>query len=327
MILFLALCTTFRHFAHATQWQCEPGSVDLNAIYPELVSERQQSSKIGEGTDGYIYLPDVSSSIAIKRFSSEDTSVKHIYLEYWIGQTNSHTNIAKTHSLTFNESSEEGFWEMEMEYVEFPLLDLLDYDAWAEQPWDFSATSCIFAQVVEAVAYLHGRGIAHRDLKVENIMVTRNGIVKLIDFGSATVTRDALTGRRSKILENWVGTPITMAPETNGEPFLDPEKADVWSLGVILLRLVSGVYPWEPDAIIGGLFDNEVYQSFLADFKADRQCTKSDHDHGLLCRVPEVARGVLAQMLQIHPEKRINSGMVLQSQWLRNTNTSSYVVN
>ncbi|KAF2470865.1 kinase-like protein, partial [Lindgomyces ingoldianus] len=163
-----------------------------------------------------------------------------IHHEYWIGHSLSHQNLARSHSLHYDNDS--SAWVMEMDHVPFPLLDLLDHDTWQGREWGFEEVSCLFRQVLDAVAYMHSRGLAHRDLKIENIMVARNGVVKVIDFGSAAASRDLL--QTSDICKNWVGTPITMAPETHGESFYDLEAADVWSLGIIFVRLWLGVYPW-----------------------------------------------------------------------------------
>ncbi|KAF1841550.1 kinase-like protein, partial [Cucurbitaria berberidis CBS 394.84] len=324
--LSLVLVSALRWcLAEATPWQCRPGSVDLNNIYPELVSERNHTVDIGEGTDGQIFMSESSEQIAIKRFFS-DTSSDQIHDEYWIGQSLSHPNIAKTHSLTRhrndtddNDDDDDGYWQMEMEFVQFPLLDLLDHDVWAERAWSFSATSCVFAQLVEAVAFMHESGIAHRDLKVENVMVARNGVVKLIDFGSAAASRSALAGTRLNSTENWVGTPITMAPEVHGERFFDMEKADVWSLGVILLRLSLGVYLWEPEGVLGALADNEAFRAFLAEREDQTPDTKNGEDVCTLCQLPQVARDIVAGMLEVDPRKRLNLRTVVESQWFRDT--------
>lgn len=207
---------------------------------------------------------------------------------------------------------------MEMEYVPFALLDLLDYDRWAERAWSFDAISCFFAQVVDAVAHMHEYGIAHRDIKVENIMVARDGTVKLIDFGSAAVSRNLLTGARIGSWANWIGTPITMAPEVHGERFFDMEKADVWSLAVVFVRLWLGVYPWEPEMILGGLEENEAFGVYTEEMRDERACGESEDEDRLLCQIPlEKARVVIAAMLELDPMRRSTLPMALNSAWLR----------
>ena len=307
--------------AEATPWQCRPGFVDLNDIYPELVREQNHSSHIGEGSDGQIFKSESTVPTAIKRFFS-DTSSDQIREEYWIGHSLSHPNIAKTHSLTLHRNDDDNvdiYWELEMEFVQFPLLDLLDYDVWVERAWTPSSISCVFAQLVEAVAFMHDSGISHRDLKVENVMVARNGVVKLIDFGSAAVSRSALTGARLNSTANWIGTPITMAPEVHGETFFDMEKADVWSLGVILLRLSLGVYLWEPEGVLGGLANDEAFRAFLAEREDRRPCVGNGEDFRTLCQIPGIARDILAGMLEVDPVKRTDLRTVVESQWFKET--------
>ncbi|EUC34911.1 hypothetical protein COCCADRAFT_65305, partial [Bipolaris zeicola 26-R-13] len=164
---------------------------------------------------------------------------------------------------------------------------------------------------------MHERGIAHRDIKVENIMVARDGTVKVIDFGSAAASRNLLTGARIASWANWIGTPVTMAPEVHREQFFDMEKADVWSLAVVFVRLWLGVYPWEPEMRLGGLEENEAFGIYMEEVGDQRVCGESEDEDRLLCQIPlEKARIVIAAMLELDPVRRSTLPMVLDSTWL-----------
>lgn len=99
-----------------------------------------------------------------------------------------------------------------------------------------SQIKSIFKQTVEAVAYLHSLNVAHRDLKFSNIMITDAGIVKLIDLGFAC------KGDHTQNL--FCGTPAYMPPELFDEGNYHPLPVDIWSLGVILFKLVTHNYPF-----------------------------------------------------------------------------------
>jgi serine/threonine protein kinase len=279
--------------------------VDLDHYYPKLVLERNYTARIGKGSDGEVFFLNTTPPTVLKRFFP-DTPRDVIIQEHRIGTLLSHHNIARTHSLTRRENSTASFWELSMEYIAFPLLDLLDYDAWAERPWSITAASCLFAQIVEAATYLHEQGFAHRDLKVENIMVTQDGVVKLIDFGSAEASRNPLTGQVITSRRNWVGTPVSMAPEVHGEKFVDMEKADIWSLGIVFVRILLGEYPWNPEGILGGLEDDAAYNVFLKDKENDAVCRMNGSEGRVLCRIPEEARKIVAGMLEVGQERRIS---------------------
>lgn len=113
----------------------------------------------------------------------------------------------------------------------------------------------LFSQICEAVHYLHGKGVAHRDLKLENIMLSENqSIAKVGDFGFACVW----TGNGSNQCKEWLGSPEYSAPELLINAPYDPIKADCWSLGVILYALFTGYLPFsglEDDC--GGIMDVE----------------------------------------------------------------------
>jgi serine/threonine-protein kinase len=97
----------------------------------------------------------------------------------------------------------------------------------------------IAAQVASALAAAHGAGIVHRDLKPSNLMLTRDGRVKLLDFGlarqigSPTLTEEGIL----------VGTAAYMAPEQLGGEGGD-QRADIWALGVLLYEMLSGGRPF-----------------------------------------------------------------------------------
>ncbi len=103
----------------------------------------------------------------------------------------------------------------------------------------------IAGQLAEALVYLHAKGIVHRDLKPENLLVTRDGQVKLIDFGIALdrAARRMTWGR----LSNTFGTPDYMAPEQVAGHRGD-ERTDVYGVGLILYEMLTGRLPFAGDA-------------------------------------------------------------------------------
>ena len=97
----------------------------------------------------------------------------------------------------------------------------------------------LFKQILETISYIHEQGIAHRDLKLENVLMDEFGHIKIIDFG---FSRFADPGQ---MFATPCGSPAYAAPEVIlGEQY-DGRMADMWSLGVMLFGLITGELPWK----------------------------------------------------------------------------------
>lgn len=152
----------------------------------------------------------------------------------------------------------------------------------------------IFASLMRAIAYCHAAGVSHRDVKLDNVLVSHTGEVKIIDFGFA-VKRLTSTYK----ITDFCGTPSYMCPEIVQRHPYDGHKADIWALGVLLYRLLNGKYPFK------GASDGELYGSILysePQFAVD---------------VPQSARLLVCKMLEKKPQNRPTAEEVLGSKWLK----------
>ncbi|KAJ3106166.1 hypothetical protein HDU97_006983 [Phlyctochytrium planicorne] len=153
------------------------------------------------------------------------------------------------------------------------------------------AARVIFAQIADAIGYMHGRGFVHRDIKDENVIIDDSLRVKLIDFGTAR----AIPTSEHDFFDDLCGTLVYTAPEVlAGGKYRGPE-ADVWSLGVLLFILVESTLPFPPDA-------NDVSSRQV------RPALKSKRS--IACR------DLLFRMLDPNPETRIVMSDVVAHPWI-----------
>ena len=107
---------------------------------------------------------------------------------------------------------------------------------------DVDRALAIMTQALDALEYLHAAGVVHRDLKPGNFMLTGDGRMKLGDFGLAR-----LPGRVQTLPDNvLVGSPFYAAPEQEADPGQADARADLYSMGVVFLRLLTGRVSLEP---------------------------------------------------------------------------------
>ncbi|KAM4675773.1 testis-specific serine/threonine-protein kinase 3-like [Discoglossus pictus] len=200
----------------------------------------------------------------------------------------SHPNVTKL--MEIMESSDGKFF-LVMEMAQSDLYEKLDsIDHFSE-----NEGMVLFRQIVEGLKYCHDKGIAHRDLKCENILMTSDNIPKLADFGfGVSLNGDTLSS-------TFCGTPAYAAPEIlQGSPY-DAIKADIWSLGIILYVMVTGFMPYDDSDLIKLL----EYQKRTVEFPSS-------------VKISDSCRDLISSMLNIDPNERPDVHHILKHPWFTN---------
>ena len=202
--------------------------------------------EIGRGGMGSVWLAERSDGnfkrqVALKlpRLAWGAGLAERMAREREIGALLEHPAIARMYDA--------GVDERGRPYLAFEYIDGQPIDAWCEsQALTLRQRLSLFLQVIKAVAYAHGRLVVHRDLKPSNVLVTRDGQAHLLDFGIAKLLQDAtqadanLTQEQGRVLTPHYASPEQIA----GEPIT--VASDVYSLGVLLYELLTGVLPVAP---------------------------------------------------------------------------------
>ena len=199
---------------------------------------------LGSGAGGSVRLMKRSSdgvTFAVKQFrdrhsyETEREYAKKVTAEFCIGSTLHHGNIIETLDIVH----EKGHWYEVMEYAPFDLFAIVMTGKMSREE-----VNCSFVQIVSGVNFLHSMGLAHRDLKLDNVVVNQHGIMKIIDFGSASVFRYPFEND-IVLASGIVGSDPYLAPEVYDGNKYDPRFADVWSLAIIFACMSLRRFPWK----------------------------------------------------------------------------------
>ncbi|CEP64644.1 serine/threonine protein kinase NPR1 LALA0_S12e03620g [Lachancea lanzarotensis] len=232
----------------------EPGSYSStgDTIYTNQTSPALPFSKryaktgenLGAGAGGavklYKKIPD-NKTVAVKEFRTKFEHelkrdyVKKITSEYCIGTTLRHPNIIETIEIVYENSR----ILQVMEYCDYDLFAIVMSNKMSHEE-----ICCCFKQILTGIQYLHSMGLAHRDLKLDNCVINKDGIVKLIDFGAAAVFSYPF----SKTLvesSGIVGSDPYLAPEVCIFSKYDPRPVDIWSAAIIFACMVLKKFPWK----------------------------------------------------------------------------------
>lgn len=150
-------------------------------------------------------------------------------------------------------------------------------------------------QLLDTLEYIHRKGIVHLDLKLENVLLTKDAQLKLIDFGFSN-------GRNVENITSYLGTPSYMAPEILKLQPYNGYKSDIFSLGVILFALVVGHFPFRKAKMDDLHFHClSVNEAPLADFEINEEYWEMTH--GGSCSLE--FKDLMQRMLRSDPHERI----------------------
>ncbi|CAM9555959.1 unnamed protein product [Scytosiphon promiscuus] len=145
----------------------------------------------------------------------------------------------------------EALWDKDNIYIVTPFYSGGEvFDALTEQgQYEESQARPLFRQVLEGLLHLKKHGVCHRDVSLENLLLTEAGVVKLVDFGLALRIPQTADGR-AKVLpaQGPCGKPYYMSPEvlaSSSSSGFDGFAVDVWACGIVLFIMLTGVPPFE----------------------------------------------------------------------------------
>ncbi|MCA9874960.1 MAG: protein kinase [Anaerolineales bacterium] len=198
---------------------------------------------LGRGGMAEVYKsrhPELDRDVAIKILHPHRTDdpnfIERFRREAKMAATLRHPHIVQVYDFAV---TEDGLYYMVLEYVDGQSLNLyLEQNA----PLPLSKVYALCEQIMSAVQYAHERGIIHRDIKPDNIMIDASGKVYLTDFGIAQMAAvPGLTQSHATI-----GTPLYMAPEQmRSQPLTI--AVDIYSLGMLLYYMVTDHYPYDSE--------------------------------------------------------------------------------
>jgi serine/threonine protein kinase len=256
---------------------------------------------LGRGRFGSVFsamLPD-GSLIAMKevelRQGSAASSMDEVIKEVNLVSSLHHPNIVECFGSSVDATNTHFAIFMEL----FPLGSLASVVRRMDDVLPESVARSYVRQLLSALVYLHERGIVHRDLKCDNVLVSDDGRIKLTDFGVSRVVGPG------GVAQTVTGTPFFMPPEMMGD---DTDGggytpiADIWSLGIVVLEMLDrGNMPWP------------VFATPMATLYHIAS-------PGNLPIVPErlsnECKDFLSRCLVRDPKQRANSEALLQHKWL-----------
>ncbi|KAH7729010.1 Protein CHK-1 a [Aphelenchoides avenae] len=219
------------------------------------VANLQVVRNLGEGAYGVVMLvidrqnPEFAMAVKCVDLRKHVDVKEAVRKEALLQRTlRNHENVLKYISMRVNDEDQ---FQLFLEYADGgELFDQIEPDVGMPP----SRACFYFKQLMDGLEYIHSKGIAHRDIKPENLLLTKKDVLKISDFGMATIFQH---DGRERYLNTKCGTVPYAAPEIftgryRGSPI------DVWSSGVVLVTLLTGELPWEQP-----YDDCELYQNWV----------------------------------------------------------------
>ena len=300
---------------------------------------------LGEGAGGSVAIIERSTDkhlFAVKQFKAKKSNEsefdynKKVKNEYYMGLNFHHQNIIETYDLIQENST----FIVVMEFCPYDFFTIVMGGIMSKHE-----ILCYFKQLISGVRYLHSIGIAHRDLKLDNCVVNSDGILKLIDFGSAVQFK--YEGDDENIIKatGIVGSDPYLAPEVFDLENYNPPAVDVWSVAIIFCCMILRKFPWKAPK-----YNDPSFKSFLNEPKefnddpvtsttvdsdqtandssstttSPSTTTPSSSSNKLFKLLPRVSRPLISKMLEIKPVNRFTIDEVYNDDWIKSINQCHY---
>ena len=284
--------------------------------YKDELEKYQKLDKVGEGTYGVVYKcqnKETKKYVALKkiRLENEDegmpsTAIREISI---LKQLN-HPNIVNLLDLIHGEKK----LYLVFEYLNHDLKKYLNLN---NGPLEPQIVKSYLYQILLAIKYCHSKRILHRDLKPQNLLIDKNGIIKVGDFGLARAFGIPIKTLTHEILTLWYRAPeILLGQKEYSTPI------DIWSIGLIFYEMAHRKPLFAGDCEIDQIF--KIFQIFgtpnennwpgitkLPEFKLSFPQFKPKGLNSCNCNIDHIGMDLLGKMIQLDPCRRISAKQAL----------------
>lgn len=281
----------------------------------------EKLEKVGEGTYGVVYKAQDSQGeiYALKtiRLEAEDEGIPSTAIrEISLLKELQHPNIVRLCDVVHTERK----LTLVFEYLDQDLKKLLDT---CDSGLDNETTKSFLYQLLRGIAYCHQHRVLHRDLKPQNLLINREGALKLADFGLARAFGIPVRSYTHEVVTLWYRAPdVLMGSRKYSTP------VDIWSVGCIFAEMVNGrpLFPGTTEADqLQKIFKTlgtptiEIWQTAreLPDWKEDFPKHPAESWSSIAPNLDAKGQDLMSKMLQYWPEKRVSGRVAMDHEFFK----------